>query len=85
MIHTILPLLNMRSIVAKLTDIRADKHLRSASIMCSCETWLNAYQPIPALLHDQIDIRCGRVTHENKGGALICVPSTEFNKGATKW
>ena len=30
-------LLNVRSIVAKLPDIRADKYLRCASILCSCE------------------------------------------------
>ena len=32
---------------------------------CFCET----------LLDDQIDIRCDRMTCENKGGVLICVPS----------
>ena len=62
-------LLNVRSIVA---DIHADKNLRSASILCFCETWLN---PTPALLDDEIDIRCDRVTSENKGDVLICVPS----------
>ena len=29
----------------------------------------------PVLLDDQIDIRCDRVTCENKGGGFICVPS----------
>ena len=68
-------LLNVRSILAKLPDIRADNSLKSASILCFCETWLNASQPSPILLEHQIDIRCDRVTCENKGGVLICVPS----------
>ena len=70
-----LALLNVRSILAKLPDIRADKSLRSASILCFCETWFNASQPSPVLIDDQIDIRCDRVTCENKGGVLMCVPS----------
>ena len=72
--HLIIALLNVRSIMAKLPDIHADKNLRSASILCFCETWLNRSQPTPVLLDDQIDIRCDRVTYENKGGVLICVP-----------
>ena len=73
--HVTIALLNVRSILAKLPDIRADKSLRSAGILCFCETWLNASQPSPVLLDDQIDIRCDRVTCDNKGGVLICVPS----------
>ena len=42
---------------------------------CFCETWLNPSQPTPVLLDDQIDIRCDRMTCENKGGVLMCVPS----------
>ena len=72
--HLIIALLNVRSIVAKVPNIHADKNLRSASILCFCETWLNPSQPTPVLLDDQIDIRCDRVTYENKGGVLICVP-----------
>ena len=68
-------LLNVRSILAKLPDIRADNNLRCASILCFCETWLNASQPSPALLDDQFDIRCDRVTCEKKGGVLLSVPS----------
>ena len=73
--HVTIALLNVRSILAKLADIRADNSLRSASILCFCETWLNASQLSPVLLDDQIDIRCDRVSCENKGGVLICVPS----------
>lgn len=37
-------LLNVRSILAKLPDIEADKSLRSASIyIVLCETWLNPF------------------------------------------
>ena len=67
--------LNVRSIVAKLPDIRADNNLRSASVLCFCETWLNAAEPSPVLIEDQVDIRCDRTTCENKGGVLMCVPS----------
>ena len=73
--HLTIALLNVRSIVAKLPDIHADKNLRSASTLCFCETWLNPSQPTPVLVDDQIDIRCDRMTCENKGGVLICVPS----------
>ena len=73
--HLTIALLNVRSILAKLPDIRADNSLRSASILCFCETWLNVSQPSPVLLDNQIDIRCDRVSCENKGGVLICVPS----------
>ena len=68
-------LLNVRSILAKLPDVRADKNLSCADILCFCETWLNASQPTPVLLDDQVDIRCDRMTNENRGGVLICVPS----------
>ena len=73
--HVTIALLNVRSLVAKLPDMRADNSLRSASVLCFCETWLNASQPSPVLLDDQVDIRCDRVTCENKGGVLICVPN----------
>ena len=73
--HITIALLNVRSILAKLPDIGADSSLRSASILCFCETWLNASQPSPVLLDNQIDIRCDRITCESKGGVLMCVPS----------
>ena len=68
-------LLNVRSILAKLPDVRADKNLSCADKLCFCETWLNASQPTPVLLDDQVDIGCDRMTNENRGGVLICVPS----------
>ena len=73
--HLTIALLNVRSIVAKLPDIIADDSLRTTTIQCFCETWLNASQPSPVLLDDQVDIRCDRITRENKGGVMICVPS----------
>ena len=73
--HVTMALLNVISILAKLPDIRADNNLRCASIMYFCETWLNASQPSPVLLDNQIDIRCDRVTCESKGGVLLCVLS----------
>ena len=73
--HVNIALLNVRSILAKLPDIRADTKLNSADILCFCETWLNASQPTPLLLDNQTDIRCDRMTNENRGGVLICVPS----------
>ena len=45
-------LLNLRSICAKLPDIRADISLRTADTLCFCETWLNVSQPTPVLLDD---------------------------------
>ena len=73
--HVTIALLNVRSILAKLPDVRTDKNLWCASILCFCETWLNASQPSPVLLDDQIDIRCDRMSCANKGGVLICVAS----------
>lgn len=43
--YVTIALLNGRSILAKLLDIITDGSLRSASILCFCETWLNASQP----------------------------------------
>ena len=51
--------------------------LDALTSLCFCEPWLNASQLSPVLLDDQINIRCdrSRVTCENKGGLLMCVPS----------
>ena len=53
-------LLNIRSIGAKLPDVVEDKTLICATIQCFVRP-------------NQIDIRCDRVTCENKGGIMICV------------
>ena len=68
-------LLNVRSIRAKLPDLLADETLCSTTIQCFCETWLNASQSSPVLQAEQIDIRCDKLTCENKGGVMMCVPS----------
>ena len=73
--HLTIALLKVRSLVSKLQDIMCDSCLKSASILCFCETWLNATQSSPVLLNNQIDIRCDRITGENKEGVLICVSS----------
>ena len=73
--YVTIALLNVRSILSKLPDIKADNNLRCATVLCFCETWLNASQPSPVLFDGQTDIRCDRLTCENKGGVLICVPS----------
>ena len=62
----------MRSLVAKLPDIHADKNSHQ---LAYCVSVRIATQPTPVLLDDHIDIRCDRVTSENKVGVLICVPS----------
>ena len=73
--HLTIALLNVRSLLAKLPDIKADNSLMSATIQCFCETWLNASQPSPVLNDDHIDIRCDRVTSANKGGVMMYVPN----------
>ena len=72
--HVTIALLNVRSIVAKLPDIAEDNSLRSASILCFCETWLTASQPSPVLQGNSIAIRCDRASGDNKGGVMISVP-----------
>ena len=73
--HLTIALLNMRSLLAKLPDIKVDNSLMSATIQCFCGTWLNASQPSPIMNDDHIDIRCDGVTCENKGGVMMYVPN----------
>ena len=73
--HLTIALLNVRSLLAKLPDIKADNSLMSATIQCFCETWLNTSQPSPVLNDDHIDIRRDRVTSENKGGVMMYIPN----------
>ena len=67
--------LNVRSLVAKLPDVISDNRLMSAGILCFCETWLNPSQLSLVLKNDMVDIRCDRLTCENKGGVIMYVPS----------
>lgn len=73
--HITVALLNIRSIIPKTPDIEADSNLASARLQCFCETWLDASQSSPVLLPHQIDIRCDRMTCENRGGVMIYVPN----------
>ena len=74
--HVTIALLNVRSIVAKLPDIEADTELRSASVLCFCETWLSPAQPSPVVSTDHDVLRCDRPINDHKGGAMISVPNT---------
>ena len=73
--HVTIALLNVRSVIAKLADIQLDQCLKAANVICFCETWLTASQPSPSILDNQVTIRCDRQTGDNKGGAMICVPT----------
>ena len=64
----------VHTLILKVPDIKADQNFQFASILCFCETWLNASQPSPVLFYNKNDIRCDRLTCENKGGVLMCVP-----------
>ena len=52
--------LNVRSLVAKLDDIKQDMCLKAASVLCFCETWLTPSQASPSILNDQVVVRCDR-------------------------
>ena len=71
--HVTIVLLNVRSVVPKLPDIACDPHLKCASIVCFCETWLTMTQPSPLIAHTPHCIRCDRASGDNKGGVMICV------------
>ena len=45
------------------------------NILRFCETLVECISASPLLLDDQVDIRCDRITCENKAGVLMCVPS----------
>ena len=55
-------LLNVRSVTAKLLDIASDNNLKSASVLCFCETWLSPSDPFPIVLDNQLsDVTGNRV------------------------
>ena len=74
--HVTIPLLNERSIAAKLPDIANDNGLKCANIMYFCETWLTPSEPSSVLQNSQITIRCDRPSGDNKGGVMIGVPGS---------
>ena len=69
-------LLNVRSIVAKLDDIKCDSYMNAVDILCFCETWLSPSQPSPHITDDHVVLRCDRVSGNSKGGVLMSVPGT---------
>ena len=71
--HVTIALLNVRSIVAKLPDVEADHDLRSANVLCFCETWLSSVQPSPVVNKEHVVLRCDRLLNDHKGGAMISV------------
>ena len=71
--HITIALLNVRSIVAKLADIKADLELLSADVLGFCETWLSPAQPSPVVKTDHMTLRCDRVHNDHKGGSMLVV------------
>ena len=72
--HLTIALLNVRSITAKMPDITKDGDIKSASILCFCETWLTPSDPSPVILDDHnVSIRCDRASGDNKGGVMISI------------
>ena len=55
--HVTIALLNVRSIVAKLADIKTDLELLSADVLGFCETWLSPAQPSPVIKADHVTLR----------------------------
>ena len=74
--HINLALLNVRSIIAKLSDIEADTELNSASVLCFCETWSSPDQPSPVINSSNIVLRCDRSMNNHKGGTMLSVLNT---------
>ena len=72
--HVTIALLNVRSIGAKLADIKADIELLSADVLCFCETWLSPVQSSPVIKADHVTLRCDR-QNDHKGGAMLSLPS----------
>ena len=74
--HVTIALLNVRSIGAKLADIKADIELLSVDVLCFCETWLSPAQSSPVIKADHVTLRCDRPQRDHKGGAMLSLPSS---------
>ena len=72
--HINIVLLNVRSLVAKLVDIKADLELHNANVLCFCETWLSPEEATPLLNPEHVALRCDREVNDHKGGTMISVP-----------
>lgn len=65
---------NVRSIMGKVVDIKADTNFTNASIIVFCETRLTPSQG-PLDLHDgHVELRCARTIDNHHGGVLLSVP-----------
>ena len=54
--------------------MQADTELKSADVLCFCETWLSQTQPSPVIKFGHIVLRCDRTSHS--GGTMISMPFT---------
>lgn len=77
--HVTIALLNVRSIVAKLVDIKADAELMSANVLCFCETWLSPAQSSPMIYTGHKVLRCDRQMNNHMGGTMISIPHSIEN------
>ena len=81
--HVTIALLNIRSIMSKLPDIRQDSNMSHANVLCFCETWLAPSHMSPVLQCDHTSYRCDRTSDNHRGGVLISLehnlqPSQQF-------
>ena len=65
-------LLNVRSILAKLADMKQDTSLKSASVLLFCETWLITSQTSPSILKLIIKQPSHNYTHASSGIEIAC-------------
>ena len=63
--------LNIRSISAKIDDIKCDKFLQSVHILCICATWLTPSQQTPNVIDKTTIIRRDRMSNSKGGGLMI--------------
>ena len=68
-------LLNVRSIINKVVDIKHDSILQAADVLCFCETWLKPSDPTPCVKPNHNVERCDRVSGRG-GGLLVSIPNT---------
>jgi hypothetical protein len=75
--------LNIRSISAKIDDIKCDEFLQSVDVLCICETLLTHSQQTPNVIDDSTVIRHDRASGSRGGGVMIIckknIPYTPIN------
>ena len=72
--ETTIAFLNVRSINAKLEDIKVDTILENACILGFCETWLAPNQESPFIRQGHTIIRCDRIFDNSHGGVMLSMP-----------